>query len=311
MPAMTEPGWIDIPGPGVDLKALTWGPSDGPIALCLHGFPDTAYGWRKVAPRLAESGWRVVAPFMRGYAPSAIPDDGSYHVGAQMDDALRVRLAAGGTEHDVVIGHDWGAMAATGLAAMPDSPFSKAVMMSVPVAAAFRPLGRVADRAGLARQLPRQVLRSWYFFYFQLPWLPERSASWLLPLLWRRWSPGYRGADEDLRHVDAAIGTPESWRAALGPYRDTIRNTRPPARYAELNRFWTQAPILPSLYLHGRDDGCMTSAFTYWTEKVLPAGSEVAIVEHAGHFLQLEQPDKVAELILAFVGSPGSPGSTG
>ena len=233
---MTEPGWIDIPGPGVDLKALTWGPPDGPIALCLHGFPDTAYGWRKVAPRLAESGWRVVAPFMRGYAPSAIPDDGSYHIGAQMDDALRVRLAAGGTEHDVVIGHDWGAMAATGLAAMPDSPFSKAVMMSVPVVAAFRPLDRVADRAGLARQLPRQLLRSWYFFYFQLPWLPERSASWLLPLLWRRWSPGYRGADEDLRHVDAAIGTPESWRAALGPYRDTIRNTRPPARYAELNR---------------------------------------------------------------------------
>ncbi len=148
---MTEPGWIDVPGPGVDLKALTWGPPDGPIALCLHGFPDTAYGWRKVAPRLVESGWRVVAPFMRGYAPSAIPADGSYHVGAMMDDALRVRLAAGGTEHDVVIGHDWGAMAATGLAAMPDSPFTKAVIMSVPVAAAFRPLGRVADRARLAR----------------------------------------------------------------------------------------------------------------------------------------------------------------
>ena len=216
---MTEPGWIDVPGPGVDLKALTWGPPDGPIALCLHGFPDTAYGWRKVAPRLVESGWRVVAPFMRGYAPSSIPADGSYHVGAMMDDALRVRLAAGGTEHDVVIGHDWGAIAATGLAAMPDSPFAKAVIMSVPPSAAFRPLGRVADRARLARQLPRQLLRSWYFFYFQLPWLPERSASWLLPLLWRRWSPGYRDADEDLRHVDAAIGTPESWRAALGPYR--------------------------------------------------------------------------------------------
>jgi len=302
---MTEPGWIDVPGPPVDLKALTWGRPDGPIALCLHGFPDTAYGWRKVAPRLAESGWRVVAPFMRGYAPSAIPADGSYHVGALMDDALRVRLAAGGSEHDVVIGHGWGAMAATGLAAMPDSPFAKAVIMSVPPSAAFRPLDRVADRARLARQLPHQLLRSWYFFYFQLPWLPERSASWLLPLLWRRWSPGYRGADEDLRHVDAAIGTPESWRAALGPYRATIRNTPPPVRYAELNRFWTEAPILPSLYLHGRDDGCMTSAFTHWTEKVLPAGSDAAIVEHAGHFLQLEQPDKVAELILAFIGSPG------
>src|ERR1700726_5353607 len=81
-PAMGEPGWIDVPGPAGDLKALTWGPDDAPIALCLHGFPDTAYGWRNVAPRLAESGWRVVAPFMRGYAPSSIPSDGSYHIGA-------------------------------------------------------------------------------------------------------------------------------------------------------------------------------------------------------------------------------------
>ncbi|ORV09674.1 alpha/beta fold hydrolase, partial [Mycobacterium celatum] len=223
---MTGPRWIDVHAPAVELKALTWGPSDGPIALCLHGFPDTAYSWRKVAPRLAESGWRVIAPFMRGYVPSSIPSDGSYHMGALMDDALRVRSAAGGTDRDVIIGHDWGAIAATGLAAMPDSPFAKAVIMSVPPAAAFRPLGRVADRARLLRELPRQMLRSWYIVYFQLPWLPERSASWVLPRLWRRWSPGY-DAEEDLRHVDAAIGTPEGWLAALGPYRATIRNTRP------------------------------------------------------------------------------------
>jgi pimeloyl-ACP methyl ester carboxylesterase len=88
-PAMAEPHWIDVPGPGPDLKALTWGPSDASIALCLHGFPDAAYGWRTFAPRLAESGWRVVAPFIRGYAPSSIPSDGSFHIGALIDDALR------------------------------------------------------------------------------------------------------------------------------------------------------------------------------------------------------------------------------
>ncbi|OBK23595.1 alpha/beta fold hydrolase [Mycobacterium asiaticum] len=300
---MSEPGWIDVKGPNGDLKALTWGPGDAPIALCLHGFPDTAYGWRKLAPRLAESGWRVVAPFMRGYAPSDIPVDGSYHIGALMDDALRVRAAAGGTDRDVIIGHDWGAIAATGLAAMPQSPFAKAVIMSVPPSGAFRPRGGVSDRGRLARELARQVLRSWYISYFQLPFLPERSASWVVPLLWRRWSPGYR-ADEDLRHVDAAIGTPESWRAALGPYRATIRNTRPPAQYAELHRYWTEPPQLSTLYLHGQDDGCMTAAFTHWVEPILPAGSEVSVVSHAGHFLQLEQPDKVANLVLTFVGSP-------
>jgi pimeloyl-ACP methyl ester carboxylesterase len=301
---LSEPRWIDVKGPNGDLKALTWGPADAPIALCLHGFPDTAYGWRKVAPRLVKSGWRVVAPFMRGYAPSSIPVDGSYHVGALMDDALRVRSAAGGSERDVVIGHDWGAIAATGLAAMPDSPFTKAVIMSVPPSEAFRGLAQAPERGRLARVLSRQLLRSWYISYFQLPRLPERSASWIVPLLWRRWSPGYR-ADEDLRHVDAAIGTAQSWRAALGPYRAALRGTRPPAQYAELNRYWLRSPKLPSLYLHGRDDGCMTAALAHWVGRVLPAGSEVSVVPGAGHFLQLEQPDEVAELVLSFLASPG------
>src|SRR6202167_3206882 len=127
---MTRPRWIDVRTSAGELKALTWAAPDGPIALCLHGFPDTAYGWRNFAPRLAESGWRVVAPFMRGYAPSSIPADGSYHVGAWMHDALQVRAAAGDTDGDVVIGQDWVAMAANGLAAIPESPFAKAVIMS-------------------------------------------------------------------------------------------------------------------------------------------------------------------------------------
>lgn len=299
---MSGPRWIDVTAPEVELKALSWGPAEAPIALCLHGFPDTAYGWRKIAPRLVAAGWRVVAPFMRGYAPSSIPSDHSYHIGALMDDALQVRSAAGGTEHDVVIGHDWGALAATGLAAMPDSPFAKAVIMSVPPVAALRHPGGVVDGVRLAGHLPAQLVRSWYISYFQLPWLPERSTSWVLPLLWRRWSPGY-DAEQDLRHVDAAIGASEGWRAALGPYR-ALRNARPPDRYAELHQHWTKPPRLPSLYLHGRDDGCMTPAFAHWADKVLPAGSNVAVVDHAGHFLQLEAPDEVADLVLDFVGSP-------
>lgn len=99
---------MDVATPAGQLRALTWGPADAPIALCLHGFPDTAHGWRKVAPLLADAGWRVVAPFMRGYAPSSIASDGSYHIGALMDDALRVLEAPGPTGRDVIIGHDGG-----------------------------------------------------------------------------------------------------------------------------------------------------------------------------------------------------------
>jgi pimeloyl-ACP methyl ester carboxylesterase len=295
---MPEPRWIEVAAPEVELRALSWGEPGNPVALCLHGFPDTAYGWRRVAPRLVAAGWHVVAPFMRGYAPSSIPADASYHIGALMDDALRVYETVGGTGRDVVIGHDWGAMAATGLAALPDSPFAKAVIMSVPPPAALRTVG-TADRMTMTGYLPAQLLRSWYIGYFQLPWLPERSASWVLPRLWRRWSPGY-GAEEDLRHVDAAIGTPEGWRAALGPYR-ALRSVRVPARYADLHRHWLQLPRLPSLYLHGRTDGCMSAAFMRWVAPALPDGSEVAVVENAGHFLQLEQPDEVADRVLPFL----------
>ena len=119
---MSGPRWVDVETPAVRLRALTWEPDGGvaaPIALCLHGFPDTAYGFRKLAPLLVSRGWRVVAPFMRGYVPSSVPVDRSYHIGALMDDALRVRDACEPTDRDIVIGHDWGALTATGLAAMP------------------------------------------------------------------------------------------------------------------------------------------------------------------------------------------------
>lgn len=290
-----QPRWIDVTAPAVRLRALVWGPEQAPIALCLHGFPDTAYGFRRLAPILVDAGYRVVAPFMRGYLPSSTASDGAYHLGALMDDALRVRAAAGPTDADVVIGHDWGAITATGLAAMPESPFARAVVMSVPPAATLR-----ANRARLLRLLPAQLLRSWYISYFQLPLLPERSESWTVPLLWRRWSPGYR-AEDDLAEVRAAIGAPEHWRAALGPYRATIRNSRPPARYAELHRWWTEPPRLPTLYLHGIDDGCMTAEFARFVGSALPDGSGVAVIEGAGHFLQQEQPHEVGRRIVEFL----------
>jgi pimeloyl-ACP methyl ester carboxylesterase len=296
---VTEPRRLDVTTPDVTLRALTWGPPDGPIALCLHGFPDTAHGWRKVAPVLADAGWRVVAPFMRGYAPSSVSSIGSYHVGALMDDALRVLDAAGPTGRDVIIGHDWGAIAGAGLAAMPDGPFSKAVIMSVPPSASFR--GKVPNVGGLLARLPRQLVRSWYIMYIQLHWLPERSASWVVPRLWQQWSPGYH-ATEDVALVLDAIGSPPNWRAALGYYRATVRGSKPPQRYAELHQHWLSAPVLPTMYLHGADDGCATSDYARWVEPVLPAGSRVEIVDGAGHFMQLDRPDVTAGHILDFIG---------
>ncbi|HZA11717.1 alpha/beta hydrolase [Mycobacterium sp.] len=303
--AVREPGWAEVEAPTVTLRALRWQPAqDGkiaPIALCLHGFPDTPHGWRFVAPKLVAAGWRVVAPFMRGYAPSTIPSDGSYHIGAVMDDALRVLNAAGPTGRDVVIGHDWGAMAAWGLATDADGPFTKAVAMSLPPGPTFRPCRGNGVRRSLPALLPGLLLRMWHVEYFQIPWLPDRSASWLVPRLWRQWSPGF-DATEDLRHVDAAIGSPESWRAAIGFYRANVRAARPPKPYVSLQQSWQAEARIPVLYMHGADDRCMTSKITDRVGRVLPRGGAVRVIEHAGHFLQLEQPDTVVGHILDFIG---------
>ena len=78
---------VRITANGMTFECLTAGDS-GPLALCLHGFPDTAHGWRHLLPALADAGYRAVAPFMRGYAPSDVPADASYQTGALALDAV-------------------------------------------------------------------------------------------------------------------------------------------------------------------------------------------------------------------------------
>lgn len=137
--------------------------------------------------------------------------------------------------------------------------------------------------------------------YFQLPFLPERSASWVVPRLWRQWSPSY-AADEDVALVLDAIGAPDNWRAALGYYRATIRGSKPPPRYADLHDHWLSPLRLPTLYLHGSDDGCASADYTRWVEPSLPPGSRAEIVDGAGHFMQLDRPEDVARRIVDFIG---------
>lgn len=88
-----EPDRIVVELPHLRVAALAWGPADGRLALFLHGFPDSPWSWRSMAPRLAARGFRVVAPFTRGYAPTEVPADGDYHVCALMHDAMALHRA--------------------------------------------------------------------------------------------------------------------------------------------------------------------------------------------------------------------------
>ncbi|WP_141014505.1 alpha/beta fold hydrolase [Nocardioides sambongensis] len=282
----------------VRLTSLTWGDptdADRPLALLLHGFPDTAHTWRHLGPALAEAGYRAVAPFTRGYAPSTLATDGVYHPAALMSDALALHQRLRGDARAVVVGHDWGAITANGVAALPSNPFGRVVSMAVPPIPALR--ARPGDAWGL---LPRQAAMSWYTLFNQLPVLPERRAERLVAHLWRRWSPGY-DAGEDLEHLRASLPPGAHRTAAFGYYRDALRRRTLPAPYDSCAEHWLAAPRGPLLYLHGEDDGCCDVRWAARAEAALPSSAQVAVVAGAGHFLQLERPEIVNARVLEFL----------
>jgi pimeloyl-ACP methyl ester carboxylesterase len=288
----TEPEVLDVQLPSVRLSCLAWGPADGPLVVALHGFPDTARTWRHLGPHLAGLGMRVVAPYLRGYAPSGLPTDGSYHLGALMADAVGLHEALGGDERTVLVGHDWGAIIANALGAHPDSPYARVVSLAVP------PLSSLNDAS--PRLIPRQLRMSWYTMFNQLPLLPERTVDRWLPRLWRDWSPGYDAA-EDVALVRAAWPTRAHVAAAVGYYRAV----RSPWAESKAHRGWRRTfdgiPTVPLLYLHGADDGCMQVGYAEHATGRLPATAKVEVVADAGHFLQLERPEIVNELIAKFL----------
>ena len=276
---------------GLRFGVLEWGDEGAPLALLVHGYPDTAWTWRYLGPRLAAAGWRVAAPFTRGYGPTELAPDGSYLVADLATDLLALRDALGGNERSALVGHDWGAVVAWAISASSPQAFSRIVAMSVPPPPAV--LDPWRSRSGIGLGL-RQLRMSWYFLFNQLPGA-ERTLGWLIPRLWRTWSPGYDPA-WDLQRVFASLDSTERLRAALGYYRQNLRHGV--GALAKLK------PRAPALYLHGEADGCVQVALgERWAEH-LPEGSRFQAVPGVGHFLHLEDPDSVGRRVVDWLGTP-------
>lgn len=237
---------------GIEFAYLAAGAEDAsrPLALCLHGFPDTAHGWRHLLPALVNAGFRAIAPFQRGYAPTQVPADGCYQSGALGVDANAFHEAFGGGSDAVIIGHDWGAVGTHAAAVLEPDRWSRVVTMAVPPGNAFA-LGMLTNL--------EQVQKSWYMFFFL-----HGLADLVVPAndlafinrLWEQWSPGY-DASVDLPLVKAALRDPANLTAALDYYRATLGGGKRDARYDDAQRATQEVPTQPMLYLHGRDDGCL------------------------------------------------------
>lgn len=279
---------------GVEFAYLEAGDPSAPLALCLHGFPDSAHGWRHLLPALAAAGYHAVAPFQRGYAPTAVPADGRYQSGVLGVDANALHDALGGGADAVIIGHDWGASGTHAAAALAPGNWAKVVSMAVPPGPALG-LAFVTNLA--------QVQRSWYMFFFQHGLsdlvVPANDLAFI-DLLWSQWSPGYEAA-ADVEHVKAALRDPANLAAALGYYRatlgDGLKDTALDAAQAATSAWSTQ----PHLYLHGRNDGCIGVEVAELAASMAPPNVTIEVIDDAGHFLQLEQPAVVNARVIEFL----------
>jgi pimeloyl-ACP methyl ester carboxylesterase len=265
-----------------ELAYFEQGDANGPLVVLQHGFPDHPKTFCALIDRLAPHGYRCVAPFLRGYAPSTT--QGPFDHARLGEDLAQLVKALSPDAPAVLIGHDWGAIAT--YAAVRDSPrlFRRAVTLAVPhVAAVERNV-----RTSLSQQL-----RSSYIALFMLPLLPERLVVRhdfaFIDALWRRWSPGYQPDPEYMHELKQCL------RASMpGPL----------AHYRALRPFPARPRIeVPLLHLHGANDGCIAFAAGAGQERYFAAEFSSEQLADVGHFLHLEAPERVASRILAFLAS--------
>ncbi|HSV78543.1 MAG TPA: alpha/beta hydrolase [Ramlibacter sp.] len=288
MSSKLTPRWIRANG--LEFAYLEAG--EGPLVLCLHGFPDTAWSFEPILHSLAAAGFRAVAVFMRGYAPSAIPLDGDYRVTTLGRDVIAL-IDHFGADKAYVAGHDWGAVAAYVAAALRPDRVSRIVTAAVPH------LRRFLLRPGLG-----QLKRSSYMGFFQLPVIPERRIvaqdfAWLRQLI-REWSPDWHFSERDFAPLRTGFSDPKRLKAALGYYRAMPRSLLQGENWQTLMK-----PIaVPARVIVGENDGCIGREMFIGQDHLFSAGYERVEMAGCGHFMHCEQPQAFADLLVEFFKRP-------
>ncbi len=275
------------PANGIEFELAEMEAKDGStdrLALCVHGFPELNFSWRYQIPMLAARGWRVWAPNLRGYGASSKPKGvAAYHLDHLIADVAAL-IDESGAKEVMLIAHDWGAVIAWQFAIKRMRPLTKLIIMNAPHPHIF------------ARELKtwKQLRRSWYALFFQLPWLPE-------------WHAGRDGAAGIGRAIDnmavdkaafppevldvyqAAAARPGALTAMINYYRSLVRSGSNKPR-------GSGAIDVPTLMIWGEEDkalgiGCARGTEAFCTDFTLHRLPGVS------HWVQQEAPEKVNELI--------------
>jgi pimeloyl-ACP methyl ester carboxylesterase len=275
---------------GLDFHVNVCGDGDR-LALCLHGFPELGYSWRHQLPLLASLGYRAWAPDLRGYGQTDRPEGiANYAIEALQEDVAGL-IDASGTRETTLIAHDWGAMIAWQFASHRVRPLEKLVVMNGPPPGIRR-----------HRLFSRQVLRSWYVFFFQLPWLPELLfGAGDFKMIEQTFTGGTaaqkdRFSSDDIRMYKEAAAKPGARTAMLNYYRGILRG----GGMKRMAARGFPAIETPTLLLWGRADPILVPSVLDGADEYLK-DMTLRFIPDAGHWVQQEAPEIVNEMLAAWL----------
>jgi pimeloyl-ACP methyl ester carboxylesterase len=261
------------------------------LALLLHGFPESSYSWRYQLPALARLGYKVWAPNQRGYGRTTrYPRISDYRLELLVDDTARL-VDASGCKSVTLIGHDWGGIVAWYAALSGVRPLERLIVMNLPHPTRMR--------QGLRTWA--QLRRSWYVFFFQIPWLAEtllslRGARAVGEAIRGMAVDKSRFPEEVLAVHKGKAAQPGATRAMVNWYRAALRTGR------RFQRLVESPPILevPTLMIWGEQDAALGKELTYGTEELV-SNLTLRYLPGVSHWVQQEAPEAVNGMIEAWL----------
>jgi len=276
----------------VKLHYVEAGDRSKPLMLFIHGFPEFWFSWRHQLKHFSKDYW-VVAYDQRGYGDSEKPSSiSSYKVPILVGDVADL-VKSLGKEKCVLVGHDWGAVVAWYTASFPTSTsvVDKLIIMNGPHPGAFFKKGSKSWK---------QFLKSWYVYFFQLPFLPELSMIQddiaIFERLFKR-SDGTKSPTEIIEAYKYTFSKRESWRTPINFYRASLSAT------SLYNKDVQKMPKIaqPTLIIWGEDDLALEADFPELSAEYCTGTTEIHRIKNGNHFIQTDRPEEVNAAIEKFL----------
>ena len=283
MPATLED--LTLHNGPIEVHAVAAGPPVGPVVVLLHGFPEFWYSWRKQIEPLAAAGFRVIVPDQRGYNKSSKPRGAACYALSELTSDVLAIADQLGQERIFLAGHDWGAAVAWSVALLHPQRIAKLAILNVPHPSVMR---------RCLKTNRRQLRRSWYMFFFQLPWLPEAAFSAFdfrlgVRSLVRSSRPN-TFSSEDLTQYRSAWSQPHALSSMINWYRAAFRFR---------TKFPDSSVHVPTRILWGERDAFLLAEMAHDSLRYCDS-AELYTFAQASHWLQHEEPARVSELLIDF-----------